>query len=109
LFAWENWHLLWYLTIFLLLAYRRRRWSTELSVGGTTLGLGAAFLAAVFWGTNLGASIADATTLNRALLPLGTALCFFLALLVRRDVWRLTSAPREERPIPRAGADGPMR
>jgi hypothetical protein len=109
LFAWENWHLLWYLTIFLLLAYRRRRWSNELSVGGTTLGLGAAFLAAVFWGTNLSASIADATTLNRALLPLGPALCFFLALLVRRDVWRLTSAPREERPIPRAGADGPMR
>ena len=27
LFAWENWHLLWYLVIFLLLLYRGRRWS----------------------------------------------------------------------------------
>ena len=77
LFAWENWHLLWYLTIFLLLLYRRRRWSNELSAAGTTLGLGAAFLAAVFWGTDLSASIANATTLNRAILPLGPATCFF--------------------------------
>ncbi|TMH05154.1 MAG: hypothetical protein E6H67_09320 [Betaproteobacteria bacterium] len=90
LFAWENWHLLWYLTIILVLLHRRRRWSTELSVAGTTLALGAAFLAAVFWGTNLSASIADATTLNRAILPLGSATCFFLTLLVQRDVLRLS-------------------
>jgi hypothetical protein len=89
LFAWENWHLLWYLAIFLLLLHRRRRWSNELSVAGTTLGLGAAFLAAVFWGTDLSASIANATTLNRAILPLAPATCFFLALLVQRDVLRL--------------------
>ena len=93
LFAWENWHLLWYLAIFLLLLYRGRRWSNELSVAGTTLGLGAAFLAAVFWGTDLSASIANATTLNRAILPLAPATCFFLALLVRRDVLRLARTP----------------
>ncbi len=103
LFAWENWHLLWYLAIFLLLHYRRMRWSNQLSVAGTTLGLGVAFLAAVFWGTSLSASIADATTLNRALLPLGPAVCFFLALLVQRDVLRLARssarhAPQKARP-----------
>jgi len=101
LFAWENWHLLWYLAIFLLLLYRGRRWSNELSVAGTTLGLGAAFLAAVFWGTDLSASIANATTLNRAILPLAPATCFFLTLLVQRDILRLAGtrpglhAPRE--------------
>lgn len=93
LFAWENWHLLWYLAIFLLVHYRNRRWPNTLSVAGSTLVLGAAFLAAVFWGTNLSASIADATTLNRALLPLGPAMCFFLALLIQRDVLRLAGAP----------------
>ena len=93
LFAWENWHLLWYLAIFLLLLHRQRRWSNQLSVAGTTLGLGAAFLAAVFWGTDLSASIANATTLNRALLPLGPATCFFLALLVQRDILRLAGTP----------------
>ena len=97
LFAWENWHLLWYLAIFLLLLHRRRRWSNQLSVAGTTLGLGAAFLAAVFWGTDLSASIADATTLNRALLPLGPATCFFLALLVQRDILRLAGTPTNAR------------
>ncbi|OLE20605.1 MAG: hypothetical protein AUG50_00170 [Betaproteobacteria bacterium 13_1_20CM_3_63_8] len=97
LFAWENWHLLWYLAIFLLLLHRRRRWSNQLSVTGTTLGLGAAFLAAVFWGTDLMASIADATTLNRALLPLGPATCFFLALLVQRDILRLAGTPANAR------------
>ena len=108
LFAWENWHLLWYLAIFLLLLHRRRRWSNELSVAGTTLGLGAAFLAAVFWGTDLSASIANATTLNRALLPLGPATCFFLALLIQRDVLRLAGAPaRLPARKTRAGANGP--
>ena len=102
LFAWENWHLLWYLAIFLLLLHRRRRWSNELSVAGTTLGLGAAFLAAVFWGTDLSASIADATTLNRALLPLGPATCFFLALLVQRDVLRLARTPASWRALQKA-------
>jgi hypothetical protein len=68
-----------------------------LSVTGTTLGLGAAFLAAVFWGTDLSASIADATTLNRALLPLGPATCFFLALLVQRDILRLAGTPTNAR------------
>ena len=97
LFAWENWHLLWYLAIFLLLLHRHRRWSNQLSVAGTTLGLGAAFLAAVFWGTDLSASIADATTLNRALLPLGPATCFFLALLVQRDILRLAGTPANAR------------
>jgi hypothetical protein len=97
LFAWENWHLLWYLAIFLLLLHRRRRWSNQLSVAGTTLGLGAAFLAAVFWGTDLSASIADATTLNRALLPLGPATCFLLALLVQRDILRLAETPANAR------------
>lgn len=106
LFAWENWHLLWYLAIFLLLLHRRRRWSNQLSVAGTTLGLGAAFLAAVFWGTSLSASIADATTLNRALLPLGPAMCFFLAMLVQRDVRRLASLPIEKRTTPHVGAYG---
>ena len=96
LFAWENWHLLWYLAIVLLILHRRRRWSNELSVAGTTLGLGAAFLAAVFWGTSLSASIADATTLNRAVLPLGPATCFFLALLIQRDVLRVAGAPGSE-------------
>lgn len=108
LFAWENWHLLWYLAIFLLLLHRHRRWSNELSVAGTTLGLGAAFLAAVFWGTSLTASIADATTLNRALLPLGPATCFFLALLVQRNVLRLAGAPaiRQASRKARARANG---
>jgi len=108
LFTWENWHLLWYLAIFLLLLYQRRRWSNELSVAGTTLGLGAAFLAAVFWGTDLSASIADATTLNRAMLPLAPATCFFLALLIQRDVLRLagTTARLSARKT-RAGANGP--
>ncbi len=108
LFTWENWHLLWYLAIFLLLLYRRRRWSNELSVAGTTLGLGAAFLAAVFWGTDLSASIANATTLNRAMLPLGPATCFFLALLIQRDVLRLAGTPaRLSTRKTRAGANGP--
>jgi hypothetical protein len=89
LFAWENWHLLWYLAIILLVIYRPRRWSNQLSIAGTALGLGGIFLAAAFWGTNLSASIADATTLNRALMPLGPVTCFFLALLVQRDVLRL--------------------
>jgi hypothetical protein len=95
LFAWENWHLLWYLAIFLPLLHRHRRWSNQLSVAGTTLGLGAAFLAAVFWGTSLSASIADATTLNRALLPLGPATCFFLTLLIQRDVLRLAGSKNQ--------------
>jgi hypothetical protein len=109
LFAWENWHLLWYLAIFLVLLNRRRRWSNELSVAGTTLGLGAAFLAAVFWGTSLSASIADATTLNRALLPVAAATCFFLTLLIQRDVLRLAtmrSALRARREV-RVRANGP--
>ncbi len=105
LFAWENWHLLWYLAIFLLLLYRGRRWSNELSVAGTTLGLGAAFLAAVFWGTDLNASIANATTLNRAILPLGPATCFFFALLIQRDVLRLAAAPTVA-PKPRVRSNG---
>jgi hypothetical protein len=92
LFAWENWHLLWYLAIFLLLP-PSRRWSKELSVSGTVLGLGDVLLAAAFWGANLSASIADATTLNRALLPLGPATCFFLALLVQRDILHLAGTP----------------
>ena len=104
LFAWENWHLLWYLAIFLLLLYRRRRGSNELSVAGTTLGLGAAFLAAVFWGTDLSASIANATTLNRALMPLAPATCFFLALLIQRDVLRLAGTPASTRPARKIGA-----
>ncbi|HTE89422.1 MAG TPA: hypothetical protein VK639_10730, partial [Terriglobales bacterium] len=54
------------------------------------------FLAAVFWGTSLSASIADATTLNRAVLPLGPATCFFLALLIQRDVLRVAGAPGSE-------------
>jgi hypothetical protein len=97
LFAWENWHLLWYLAILLLLLHRRRRWSDELSVAGTTLALGVAFLTAVFWGTSLSASIADATTLNRAMLPLGPATCFFLTLLVQRDILRLARMPASGR------------
>ncbi len=105
LFAWENWHLLWYLAIFLLLQHRRRRWSNPLSVAGTTLGLGVAFLAAVFWGTGLSASIADATTLNRALLPLGPPMCFFLALLVQRDVLRLARSTASRHPAQKAGPD----
>ena len=104
LFAWENWHLLWYLAIFLLLLYRRRRGSNQLSVAGTTLGLGAAFLAAVFWGTDLSASIANVTTLNRALMPLAPATCFFLALLVQRDVLRLAGTPASRRPARKIGA-----
>ncbi len=109
LFAWESWHLLWYLAIFLLVLHRRRRWSNELSVAGTTLGLGAAFLAAVFWGTSLSASIADATTLNRAMLPLGPAMCFFLTLLIQRDVLRLAGAPATRRSSRKvhAPANGP--
>jgi len=89
LFTWENWHLLWYVAIFLLLLHRRRRWSNELSTAGTTLALGVAFLGAALWGTGLSASIVDATTLNRALLPLGPATCFFLTLLVQRDILRV--------------------
>lgn len=108
LFAWENWHLLWYLVILLLVLYRNQRWSNALSVAGSTLGLGVAFLAAVFWGTNLSASIADATTLNRALLPLGPAMCFFLALLVQRDVVRLAKFPAHGSSVkkPHAHANG---
>jgi hypothetical protein len=100
-------HLLWYLAIFLLLLRRRRRWSIELSVAGTTLGLGATFLAAVFWGTDLSASIANATTLNRAILPLGPATCFFLAPLTQPDVLRLAGTPaRPPARKTRAGANG---
>jgi len=94
LFAWENWHLLWYVAAFVVVLYARRHATQALQPAAATLALGAVFLASVFWGTALSASIADVTTLNRALLPIACAVCYFLALVVVPDVRRMIAVPR---------------
>ena len=93
LFAWENWHLLWYVAVFVIVLYARRPLAQALPSAAATLALGAVFLATVFWGTELSASIANVTTLNRALLPLACAVCYFVALVVMPDVRKLLSVP----------------
>ena len=44
--------------------------------------------------------IADVTTLNRALLPLTCALCYFLALIVDPDIRRLLAVSSAVPPQP---------
>jgi hypothetical protein len=91
LFAFENWHLLWYLVVLLvvLTIRRRRTWSDSLYASGAALGLGGLFLATVYFGTDLSASIADVTTLNRGILPLAMPAVYFLALLVHPELLHL--------------------
>ena len=90
LFAWENWHLPGYLAIFILLLHRHQCWSNELSLTGTTLGLGGAGVSrGGLLGQRFGASIADATTLNPGAIAARPGDVLLFGALAQRDVLRL--------------------
>jgi hypothetical protein len=58
--------------------------------------LGGLFLAWAFWGTELYSSIANVTTLNRALLPFACIVCYFIALSMAPAIERLAQGARAD-------------
>jgi hypothetical protein len=96
LFAWENWHLLWYIALLTLATRWRRASWRSLEASAATLMLGGLFLAWAFWGTELYSSIANVTTLNRALLPFACIVCYFIALSMAPAIERLAQGARAD-------------
>ena len=81
LFAFDNWHLLWYVVPIVALLTWRIAWRTVRG-STTTLVAGGAFLTVTLGFTRAANWIADYTTVNRALLHIAPAVVLFLVLLV---------------------------
>jgi len=84
LFLMDNWHLLWYLTIGMVVANYRLLLTTALAPMSITMLSAFAFAFVVFFYSSAAGGVGDETLVNRLPLHLVPALAFFLVLLWRQ-------------------------
>lgn len=85
LFEMDNWHLLWYLTLAIVLTRWRVLFSAAMAPMTVTMLGACAFVFVVFFYSSAGGGVADETLVNRLPLHLAPALAFYLVLLWRQS------------------------
>ena len=83
-FEMDNWHLLFYLTLIVLVLRWRALFSVETAPMTVTMLGASAFVFVVFFFSSAAVGVAEETLVNRLPLHLAAALAFYLALLWRR-------------------------
>jgi hypothetical protein len=98
-FQMDNWHLLWYLTLAVIVLRWRALFSVPVAAMTVTM-LGAfAFVFVVFFYSSAAFGVADETLVNRLPLHMAPALAFYLAFLWRQAPQRAAggnSAPTRQ-------------
>jgi hypothetical protein len=83
LFFMDNWHLLWYAVVAVLVTNWRLLLSKSLAPMSVTMLAAAGFIIVVFFFSNASGGVDDETLTNRLLLHVVPALVFYLALILR--------------------------
>ena len=84
LFVMDNWHLLWYGTIAVVVLRGRRLFQQDMAPMTVTLLGAVGFVAVVFFFSNASGGVDDESLVNRLPLHMVPALLFYLLLLLRR-------------------------
>ena len=97
LFVMDNWHLLWYSALAIIVGNARRLLGRELAPMTVTMIAGASFVLIVYFFSSAAAGIAEENLVNRFLLQIVPALAFYLIAILRDR--ELRAAERHSAPL----------
>jgi hypothetical protein len=92
LFVMDNWHLLWYLAIAVIVASYRRLLRPDMAPMTVTMLGASGFVAVVFYFSSASGGVDDESLVNRLPLHMAPALLFYLLLLLQRTQPAATGA-----------------
>lgn len=94
LFVMDNWHLLWYLVVLIILMALPKLFNRGVRSATVLIFSGVGFLGVVFFYSNAWMWVQDYTTINRAVLHLAPAMLFYVVLLCHEMGWLKGAQPR---------------
>jgi len=93
LFAMDNWHLLWYAVVAMVVVNARSLLGARLAPMTMTIGTAVAFIVVVFFFSNASGGVKDETLTNRLVMHTVPAFLFYLALILRSTQHQAKAAP----------------